>query len=91
MTFSDMAPFLGMALTSLLTYMLTKKKQDKEIDKLKLGNVHEVIDIWKALVDGLKKDVKDLTAQVKELRFENGTLKGQLIKLEDLLKKNPNN
>lgn len=87
---------LASGLTALVAWARARKKEAKdlakasaEVELAELENVEKAITIWRQLademikqVDHLKKEVMDLTAQVKILHTENGTLRDQVERMK---------
>lgn len=86
---------LLMVLTAFITSLVTKGKQNAEIEKIKAekavidqNKIQGTIDMWQGLVEDLTKDVRALTKEVESLRSENGNLKFEMRKLEKILTEN---
>jgi predicted RNase H-like nuclease (RuvC/YqgF family) len=76
-----------MALTALITWLVTRTKQNAETKKIEGETLQGVIKMWQNLVEDLTKEVKELTLEVKQLREENAELKFDIQNLEKHLQK----
>lgn len=90
MNFIDaVAPFLSSILAALITYILTRRKNSAEVDKVRaetasieIKNVESVLAFWKKLAEDLTQRVEDLSKEVTCLRNENKNLTTEIKNLE---------
>lgn len=80
---------LSATCASVLTWLLTRKKQNAEVESNELDNVVKAINIWKDaakdmtdMVRDLRKEVDDQAAQIKELKIENEQLREEIRQLK---------
>lgn len=70
------------SITGVITYVLGRRKERKELDNLTLVNLEKSVSIYQIIIDDLKKEVQQLNdkidkleIKVEELRVENQLLK----------------
>lgn len=75
--------------TSIITWLLSRKKKHAETDQIELGNVTKMIAIYEKTatslakqVDVLQKQVCNLTKEMQQLRTENQLLRSEITKLK---------
>jgi uncharacterized protein YlxW (UPF0749 family) len=85
------APLLALA----LGWLLSSKKSDAEIRKLKaeaigleIENADAVVAFWKKMSEDLTNEMQELKAEVIGLRAENKTLNQEIKKLERIIHQN---
>ncbi|MBY0245839.1 MAG: hypothetical protein K2Q03_10320 [Sphingobacteriaceae bacterium] len=68
-------------LTYVVTWFLTRKKQEVDVSKVELENVAKVIEIWRELAERLTIKVELLTKEVDRLTDRCETLSKDLDRL----------
>lgn len=73
---------LAGTLSSVLTWLLTKKKYNSEVENDNIQNMQEALEFYKAISDDykirLEDEIKSHNAEVAELKAENAALKKEL-------------
>lgn len=75
---------------AVISWAITRKKQEAETVQTELGNVQKAVEIWRTTAEDLKTEVEQLRTEVKELQKlvaelhkENITLKEQIAKFNN--------
>ena len=81
----------GVSITSsVMTYFFTRKKYNNEADNQELANVQKALEIYRGIIDDLRKEQAEMRKESGELRKEMGELRKQMalnrVEFEERLK-----
>jgi hypothetical protein len=74
-----------------LTWILAKKKNQREIETYEVAMIKEAATIWQALAKDLHKEVGQLKSLVSELKEENRRLRKDIHELKEANKNRHSN
>lgn len=75
---SELLLIISNALTAIAGFFVGKRRSDAETDNQVLRNLELSVNLYKQIIDDLKKEIHDLNLQVQELEK----------KVEELMKEN---
>lgn len=75
---SELLLVISNALTAIAGFFIGKRRSDAETDNQVLRNLELSVNLYKQIIDDLKKEIHDLNIQVQQLEK----------KVEDLMKEN---
>ena len=58
---------LPAVVTGILTYIFTRKKQQQETKANELDNVQKALEVYRSIIDDLKKDLEETSKKVESL------------------------
>lgn len=56
--------------TSVMTYFFTRKKYNNEADNQELENVQKALEIYRGIIDDLRKEQAELKKEMREMRID---------------------
>lgn len=75
---TELLLFISNALTAIAGFFIGKRRSDAETDNAVLKNLELSVNLYKTIIDDLKKEIHDLNLQVQQLEK----------KVEDLMTEN---
>jgi len=64
---SELLLIISNALTAIASFFVGKRRSDAETDNQVLRNLELSVNLYKEIIDDLKKEIRDLNLQVQEL------------------------
>lgn len=77
--------YLFAAGLSLLTYFLGARSRNLNNKKLELEILNIGTDVWGSIKEDLMEQIKNLKAEVNELKNENISLRQEIVKLQTVI------
>ena len=87
MTIEIIVSILGMiGISNIITFILTKRKYNVEVDSQRIENLNEAFDVYKKMTEETLDSQKRLMEAT--ITFQNQTIESQNKKLDELQKEN---
>lgn len=82
---NELVLFVSNIITGIAAYFVSKRKQQAEVENAVLRNLELSVNLYKTIIDDLKKEIHDLNIKIQdlekkidELHAENKRLKANL-------------